>query len=496
MRQCLAVFVPLLGACSFIYNPDHINRDIDAPVVDVEMITDVDPTMLAIDDVSPHLVYEGAGTGHASPAVFVISGKQIAADATVTIAPDPLDASFVHVLDSKAAVDGNFIAFTLQVDDDATKNDGMERMVTLTVSQSGGTITRSLDPAKLVVHHLDSLTAATAPPLHDRYSLVDITGPLAFAAANDVRPVVVHAVGSISITGKVSADASNQTAGAGGCSGGAAQAAGESSNSVTGWSCSGHGNTAAGGLLNGAGGGGAGFAGPGAGGSGPGGAGGSMYGTREIDAFANNCPSGGAGGSPGTLILASQPAGGGGGIVELTAGGDVTLGAGASANGGSGAGGGGGDGGGGAGGVVLIRSGATLAITGTVTTTKGSGGTGGAAGGDGSIGRIRVDAAKGSIPSGSYSAPVFVDPAATTTDQMTMVMVRGFAGDQTATLTVFDSQGMVVGSPVPIAFGEGDTLMQQVFLKAGYNRICAIVKNGNLSSNPEAGNCSEIAFLP
>lgn len=184
-------------------------------------------------------------------------------------------------------------------------------------------------------------------------------------------------------------------------------------------------------------------------------------------------------------------------MVELSAGGDVTLGAGASANGGNGTpGGGGGDGGGGAGGVVLIRSGATLAITGSVTANKGSGGTGGAAGGDGSIGRIRVDAAKGSLPAGSYNAPMFVDLPATTTDQKTMVAVRGFAGDQTAQLTVYDAQGMVVGSPVTIAFGSTDTLMQQVSLKAGYNRICAIVKNGNLSSNPEAGNCSEIAFLP
>jgi hypothetical protein len=495
MRQCLAVVVPLLGACSFIYNPDHITRDIDAQTADVEVITDVDPTMLEIDDVFPHLVYEGAGTGHAAPAVFVITGKQIAADATVTVAPDPADASAVHVIASTAAVDGNFIAFTLQVDDNAMKDDGMERMVTLTVSQAGGTITRSLDPAKLVVHHLDSLTAATAPPLRSRYSLVNITGPLAFAAANDVGPVQIHAVGSISITGKVSADAGGQTAGQGGCSGGGAQASGESSNGSTGWSCSGHGISAGGGLLNNVGGGGAGFTAPGMSGAGAGGAGGSPYGTREIDAFANNCPSGGGGGGAATLGSATA-AGGGGGIVELTAGGDVTLGAGATANGGNGVSAGGGDGGGGAGGVVLIRSGATLSITGSVTVNKGTGGTGGVAGGDGSIGRIRADAAKGSLPAGSYNAPVFVDPTPISTEQKPMVTVRGFAGDQTAQLTVYDAQGMVVGSPVVIAFGASDTLMQQVSLKAGYNRICAIVKNGNLSSNPEAGNCSEIAFLP
>ncbi|MEP6861423.1 MAG: hypothetical protein ABJE66_12420 [Deltaproteobacteria bacterium] len=497
MRQRLAVLVPLLGGCSFIYNPDHINRNIDAQVADVEIVTDVDPTMLQIDDVFPHLVYEGAGTGHAAPAVFVITGKQIAADATVTVAPDAADAATVHVIDSKAAVDGNFIAFTLQVDDDAAKNDGVERMVTLTVSQSGGTIMRSLDPAKLVVHHLESLTATTAAPLLARYSFVDITGPVAFAATNDVGPVQIHSIGSISITGKVSADASGQTAGPGGCSGGAAGASGESSNALTGCSCSGHGLAAAGGLLNDVGGGGAGFASPGTAGSGPGGGGGGPYGTREIDAFSNNCASGGGGGTKGTVTLgAPSAAGGGGGILELSAGGDVTLGAGATANGGSGLNSGGGNGGGGAGGVVLIRSGATLAITGTVSATKGGGGTGGATGGDGSIGRIRADAAKGTLPAGSYNAPVFVDPPATTTTQHTMLQVRGFAGDQTAQLTVYDAQGMVVGSPVAIAFGQSDTLMQQVSLKAGYNRVCAIVKNGNLSSNPEAGNCSEIAFLP
>ncbi|MEO6776319.1 MAG: hypothetical protein ABI467_25460 [Kofleriaceae bacterium] len=495
MRQCLAVLVPLFGACSFIYNPDHINREIDAAVADVEMITDVDPTMLQIDDVYPHSVDEGAGTGHAAPAVFVITGNQIAADATVTVVPAAEDASAVHVIASQAAVDGNFIAFTLQVDDNGIQDDAVEHMVTVTVSQSGGTITRSLDPAKLVVHHLDSLTAATAPPLREKYSYVDIQGPLAFAAANDVGPVQVHAAGSISITGKISADANGQTAGPGGCSGGAAKASGESSNGKTGWSCTGLGASAGGGLVNNVGGGGAGFVSPGSSGTGPGGAGGGKYGTAEIDAFANNCPSGGGGGGAATLGSATA-AGGGGGIVELSAGGDVTLGAGASSNGGSGVNGGGGNGGGGAGGVVLIRSGATLAITGAVTVDKGTGGANGTAGGDGSIGRIRADAAKGAVPAGSYNAPMFVDPPATATVQQPMVRVRGFAGDQTALLTVYDRQGMVVGSPVAIAFGSTDTLMQVVALEAGYNRICAIVKNGNLSTNPEAGNCAEIAFLP
>ncbi|HET9987833.1 MAG TPA: hypothetical protein VFQ65_04920, partial [Kofleriaceae bacterium] len=256
-----------------------------------------------------------------------------------------------------------------------------------------------------------------------------------------------------------------------------------------------HGISAGGGLLNNVGGGGAGFVSPGSAGGGGGGAGGNPYGTREIDAFANNCPSGGGGGGASTLGSATA-GGGGGGIVEITAGGDVTLGAGASANGGVGVNGGGGDGGGGAGGVVLVRAGATLAITGAVTVNKGTGGINGVAGGDGSVGRIRADAAKGSFPAGSYNAPVFVDPPATSTVQKTMLTVRGFAGDQTSLLTVYDTQGMVVGSPVAIAFGATDTLMQQVTLKAGYNRICAIVKNGNLSTNPEAGNCSEIAFLP
>jgi hypothetical protein len=94
-----------------------------------------------------------------------------------------------------------------------------------------------------------------------------------------------------------------------------------------------------------------------------------------------------------------------------------------------------------------------------------------------------------------YNAPMFVDAPAMTHEKSPMITLRGLAGDQTATLTVFDASGHPTNGPYAIAFGN-DMLTNPVTLTSGYNRLCAVVKDGNLSSNPESANCTEIAFLP
>jgi len=497
MRQLavLATSVPLLGACSFIYNPDHINRDIDAQTADVEIVTDVDPTMLTIDDVVPDKVNEGAGTGNASPAVFVIYGHQIAPDATVTITPTTDDAALVSIVAQQVAADANFIAFTLQVNDDGMQNDGVEHPIGITVTQSGGAVTRSLDPMKLVVHHLDSLTTTiSAPPARKLYSLINVTDVMTFPPDATLGAIQLRAVGPATVTKAITAKANGTLPGPGGCAGGAMKASGASSNASS-WPCQGRGESLGGGLLNNVGGGGGGFAVAGENGSGPGGSGGIMCGTREIDAFSNNAPSGGGGGGAASVLGSASAAGGGGGMIEISAGGDLTVGAGINANGADGTGGGGGDGGGGAGGVILLRAGATISVTGALTVNKGLKGTGGAAGGDGSVGRIRIDAAKGSLPDAGYNAPMFIDPPRIVTAQHTSLMLRGFPGDMTASYTVFDRDGNRVDGPQAIAFGT-DQATQPVTLKAGYNKVCLVVKNGNVQMNPEAGQCTDIAFLP
>ena len=496
MRPRLAVLLPLLGGCSFIYNPDHITRDIDAQVADVEIVTDVDPTMLQLVDLFPKKVNEGAGTGNSKPQTFVISGHQIAADAVVSISPDPQDAATVHLMQQMVATDANFIAFTISVDDDGVQNDNTERPVIVTVTQSGGTITQSFDATKLAVHHLDSLTTQITSAPRALYSMIDVKTTLPFAQSATSGPISLRAVGPIHVTGKVNADATSTTPGPGGCAGGDKGVSGATTNGL-GWPCIGHGLSSGAGLLSNVGGGGAGFVTGGAQGGGSGGGqGGGIAGNIYIEAFSTNVPSGGGGGGLAQLLGSAQAGGCGGGILELTAGGDLTLDGGASANGGDGVSGGGGDGGGGAGGVVLLRSAATVAVTGNVTVTNGHGGSGGsAAGGDGSVGRIRVDGAKGSFPTAGYNAPMFVDPPAMTHEKTPNLVLHGVANDATAMMTVFDATGHPTNGPSPIAFGNDPMLTYPVTLTSGYNRVCVVVKDGNLT-NSEAGNCTDIAFLP
>jgi hypothetical protein len=263
---------------------------------------------------------------------------------------------------------------------------------------------------------------------------------------------------------------------------------------------------------NGAGGGGGGFLGAGGpGGTGPlgasGAAGGGATGDVWIAKYTDNGGSGGGGG--GSYLTAAGGVGGGaGGTVELTAPGNVTVGA-ITANGDAGGQTGGGDGGAGTGGVIVIRTGNTLTAT-TVSVAKGTvAGTSGAS----ADGRVRIDAAKGAYPTGAtlcvfpFSAgcnltqgPMFVDLPTQTTTQMPAITLRGTPNDATATLRVFDKLGNPVAGPGGVStytptFGTTGQASVMPTLKAGYNKVCVWVV-GSGPGVDESINCQEIAYLP
>ncbi|MEO8550136.1 MAG: hypothetical protein ABI678_09180, partial [Kofleriaceae bacterium] len=475
---------------TFIYNPDHVDPTNDANTADVEVVADVDPTMLTLTDAYPVEVFEGAGTGGAHPALVVIYGRQIAPDAVVTITPD----NAVKVVATTVAGDHNFLALSLEVDDDAVDNDGLLVPLSIAVAQAGGTYHDVLD-AKVSVHHLDALTAVPTGALRERYSQVAITGDWTLGAGPHLA---VRAVGSISITGKVNANAVGATPGPGGCAGGAIGIDGAAQNAET-RICTGRGHAVAGGLLNGGGGGGAGFVVKGESGASSGGVGGDAFGTKQVPSFADAVPSGGGGGAKNTGA-GGGAGGGGGGAVEFTAGGDLAIPMGISAHGGKGTDvTNGGGGGGGDGGVILVRAGGTTTL-GTLDVARGEPGlktgTGnGVAGGAGSVGRTRVDAT--TMIAADYHGPMFLAPPQISLDQNTTLAIRGDIGDQTLVGQVYDRDASAVphGDFSPQVGGNAQA-SPPFALRAGYNKVCVGVAGGNAFTLPESTNCTELAFLP
>lgn len=488
MRQHLAALgLVVVGGCSWIYNPDKIavkDGGADAPV-DTEIVTDADPTMLDIVDIFPSAIDEGTGTAGQRPGVVVISGKNFVDDARVTLSDG------VMVTATRVARDHNFLVAEIVAPIRMPSSEGTIAL-TVTVTQNGNANSKTIDagdPRHLALNTHEKLTVAptSSDGLKPMYSQIAITGNVTFAAGAHNR-AVLRSASTIAITGNVVVDASGQNPGPGGCKGGGAtsQGAGTSNDGVT---CGGRGGGTGTALLGNAGGGGAGFVTMGDQGGNGGGMGGNPVGDSRIPSFASNVASGGGGGQN-ALSSTGGVGGGGGGTVELTAAGDVTVGA-ISANGGDGGGPmglGGGGGGAGAGGVILIRAGGS-ATFGALSVAKGK--VGSPNGGGASDGRIRVDSATG-MQSG-YAGPMFVAPPTFVTTQMTNIALRGMPSTSDATLRVYDKAGNVVSMVAP-TFGTMGTATPSIKLTAGYNHVCVTVAGAALEL--EGNNCIDIAFLP
>jgi hypothetical protein len=500
MRQHLAKLglLSLVGACSLIYDPSGIKKAIlDAPTSDIEIIADANPSGLEIDDVYPTTVLEGAGTGNSRPAVVMLKGHNFvkAASGALVVTVSPATDATIAADGFKVASDGNYIVVALDVPIDTACTTPTTKPLTVTVKQNdsmGGTISKSTD--MLAVQCLPEWSGVSQ--LAPLYSQITITTPLTFAPTSAATaPVSLRAVSSISIPQTIIASAAAAMPGPGGGIGGPPSTAGGGPQPGQ------HGTNNTGLNVVGGNGGGGGFATAGGYGGGDG-----MGGNANADLWLSNLTksaSSGGGGGGSSLAGPGGAGGAGGGTIEVSAGGDLTVGA-ITTNGGDAAAGTGatkgGNGGAGTGGAVLLRAGGTLSA-GTLTMRPGNVAASGD-GGTGSVGLARVDAAMGSVPGNATLGPiVFSAPSLTTS--YPVIMFHGSPNDGTATLKVFDSGGQ----PVPdkngdkmfsLSFGNTTpvgTAMFMTTLEIGYNNVCAIVAGGD-PQRPESLNCVEVGYAP
>jgi hypothetical protein len=504
MRHQLAAVTATLcaGGCSFIYNPSNLDKNGDGGthIIDAEHVADVNPAALTLTSVYPKLVYEGVGAGNSLPALVVVRGMDIASNATVTVTPVSGSATQITVLDTKIALNHEWIAISLSVPIDMTQDETGAKAATalgLTITVDNGGTMKSIDGSTeggLKVQWLDQLSAPiTAPPAEGkRFSKINISAANPFTASANLDMIHLRSESSITFGAGVTANATADAPGPGGCAGGGAQSNGAAKNHA-GSMCS-----------------------PGAGASGSGGAGGghksagsdgtagtfggsptqggAVQGTDAILDVTHDVGGGGGGGGDG-LTMAGGVGGGGGGTIFLDAAGDLMITGTVAANGAAGSNGASG-GGGGAGGTIILKAGGTLSVT-AATAMGALGSTSSPKGGSGGDGRIRFDAATGAIPAVSqgvmFKKAVFfsVDQTISAGD----VIITGPAG---ATGLIGQGIDTLGNTPADEAFtfnlnGTGQA-QPTPKLTAGYNKVCVAVPSGNFFT--QSANCAEIAYLP
>lgn len=519
MRQVLALAIgcSALAGCSLLYNPNNLpavpgEAGIDAPT-DAEVILDADPRMLEIDGVAPSTIYEGQGDLGSAPALVVIHGHHIIDSNTVVeIIPTSGAPSFTPG-DPVISRSGNWIAIpvTVHVDISLKKTDTIQ--LAIKVSESippelgGGTATAMLS-GQLALQGLDEFPSGasidTTTALDPMYSKVVM--PAAITAFTGANRAIIHSMSSITANA-ITANGSDGAASAatpgavGGCGGGGPASGGGCDGTIGGKA-----GMAGGVLVGGAGGGGGGgFAMAGQPGTGNGaGAGGARTGDVLIASYdANRSGGGGGGGTP--LTGGNGGGGAGGGTIELTAGGDVSVG-GISANGGAGANGGITGGGGGAGGIVMLRADGALTIGGAISVDGGGGGTGagvgGGAGGPGSPGRVRWDAQTGAlstIANGTlHRGPAFTVPVRLFRDSVVNITLVGTQSDVLSVYAINGGKtylGTRTDPPGQPTIGSDGTVMFHQVLEQGLSHLCVTVAGGTLGTS-EADKCIDVAFLP
>lgn len=480
MRHPLpALFLALAAnGCSLIYNPNNLN---DPPsssdADDRDGAADADSTVFQIDDVGPHVLFEGQGIGGSRPAILTLTGHGFDKGVQLElIAPGGEPVQFVvDDLNIVVAPGGDVLAVPVVLPVDPGRGPAM---VPITIRVTQGAVTKQLE-AKLSIRNLNELgdSAVTdSAALDALYSRIDHPSLITFAVTPDKPPAVFRAVSSI-VFGEITANATAAAAGPGGSIGGA-----------VGTSGGGSGGGQPGSVGGGAGG--AGFATVGEVGAGAGGAGGVEIGERLIQSYLTNHGSGGGGGS-------GSVGGGGGGTVEITAGGTVKVGK-IEVNGANAAAGGVSGGGGGAGGVVVIRAGSIAELTGAITANPGAGSSGtGLAGGAGRSGRIRIDVPL--VIGNSLITPpahlgLSLDPTlARATGNLVQPIVSHGTLDDTFNVFVLNAAGITTSQSE--ATFDAPTININPVLSAGYNRVC-VTANTNVAGLDEATNCIELAYLP
>ncbi|CAN5649898.1 hypothetical protein BH11MYX1_BH11MYX1_21530 [soil metagenome] len=499
MREPLLLLTAVLSAgCSVLFNPDNIHpgdgpasdgAHDDAQLQDSQVIGPADPMMITVASAYPLLVDEGTGAHGSRPAIVALHGDNfIKETANLAVTFTPISAA--TLIDLKVSSDHKNIVLALQIPVDTTCAPPTLIPMTVTVTEddgSGGTAMTQLANA-FSIHCLNELTAnVETAALEAKYSTVELAAAITFTPqASATKAAIIRSASHIVIAGAVTASAAGASPGPGGGLGGADDAAG---------SGPGRGQRGLGGVTGGGGGGGAGFVVAGTAGAGDGagdGLGGIATGDRWISSYPPNQPSGGGGGQ--SFMTAGGLGGAGGGTLELTASGDITVSA-ITASGGnptagtviSGA------GGAGAGGVILLRSGGAITPGALTVATGATIGNGGAS----SPGRIRIDVATGTVPAGATIGPMFSSALVVATAYPT-VTLRGTPGDHSSSLLVLDRNGNVVdnGHLYQPFFDASGTAQVTPVLKVGFDRICVLVAGNVDPTVAEGTNCIDLGYAP
>jgi hypothetical protein len=536
-RAGLAALLATSASCSLIYDADVFDVDPpdaavpDAVVPDAEVPPDADPDALRIIRLDPAEVFEGAGCipvgagcrGDSRAVPIVIHGANIQQNAQVVVTgPGFPEEGATAALTIRP--DGTMAAFALSVPVLPELGEEDTAALTVTLRQLVGQVEAEAE-ITLGLHTLNEFVATVDAPegtfdsgmLRGLYSRIDIDRSVRFTGEPRVQLI---AVAELVIQDELSAAGGNAmnempgAAGPGGCLGGAPQAAG---------GCAGGGK----GATSTGGGGGGGHAEQGDNGGGNGaGAGGTPVGSPFLTPMAPTSTAsarghGGGGGSVSCVDLTGPRAGaggGGGGTIELTSHGllrltrEATL----TVKGGNGSagscnalGGGAGGGGGGSGGAILARAAMAFTDEGTesrVDVGPGTGGGGdgpdGGGGGDGGPGRVRVDApdpqtADTFPPAFSgvthrYRGPMWsptIPAIVTSFDGLTLAL-----SGQPQQRVHLDIEGQRLDEP--IFPEEGAMTVAIPSLMPGPNQVCARVPAGDDTSQPDAFNCIDIAYIP
>ncbi|MDQ3337168.1 MAG: hypothetical protein M4D80_18555 [Myxococcota bacterium] len=477
MRQHLVtlLWASALSGCSLIYNPSNIDKNQMPPDA---AIADANPALIKLKEVKSPPLLEGAGQGGSAPAILVVFGEHITPSAVVTIVPrtNPMSQVAIEVSNVSIAADGNSIgalvkaAYMEGVDQTGPNASGVLKLDVI-VTQDGA----SPQMIEWDYKPLDELAPGVqpAPAAGTMFSHVDVTN-VDFTGTNKA---IVQAVGDIKISGRVTANANGNTAGAGGCNGGAAGQPGQ---------CFGGGKAA---------GGGGGFGAPGIAGNAN--TAGAVSGDPLITIYdgagmAMNRGGGGAGGD-------GVEGGGGGGVIELTAGGAITV-ENIQAKGGTngtasvtrGA-------GGGAGGTVVLRAGGQLSHPAMLDIGGGAGGAGGALnispGGAGGVGRWRFDAAAvartAPAPAPRRGPMIVRPPNPIFEDKNATLMITGENGVEITIITRYADNTSTTDTTTLI----GDPSSYEAVLRIGINTVCVLVPGGSFADD-EAKNCVDVAFIP
>ncbi len=508
---------PLLAGCSVLYNPNNLPDDpalVEAGIVpaDAEVILDTNPDDLALEAVEPSVLVEGQGVGGSYSTILVIHGRQLVNNlTTVTITPHDAAGPIVGITVDNSKLDvsanGRDLAVPVAFAIDATRGKTAARTrldVTVTQMGTSGPVTATLatkepgDSAVLELEYLDELTNASPEfaglqldPGDYRYSKVEITGGL--RASTNTNPLRVTAISSFASTGVIAINAVGGTPGPGGNGGG------------NGGGASTLGPANPGGAGAGAGAGGSSGGGGGFGTIGGGAAGGPLVGDEALRDFANNRSSGGGGGlgSVGVGAQGGGVGGAGGGVIELSAGGDLAIGD-LTAIGGDGgivaATASGGGGGGGSGGTVLLRAGRNLTVTSVLARGGLAGGGGAVESHAGGAGRVRIDVpttlAIDSIPA-SYRGPMLMADSNLIVRTANPTFVVTGAKNKSFDYFFTNADGAQAGSPQLIGPSgvQSLTLPASKPLARGINRFCLLVAGGDPASGLEAMNCYNVVYL-